>query len=158
MTPATILDRLLLISDLFERDMARAFAGTQLSAARMGVLWIVHHSGPVTQQALAQGLDVSARNISALVDALVTAEYIRRSPHPTDRRAVLIELTDAGHTLMTATAAEHAELSAHLLEAVDPDDRAALERGIDAMTDRLTQLLAAEAHSADRPGAGRSES
>ena len=82
----TILDRLLLIGALFDRDMARAFAGTPLSAARMRVLWVVHHSGPLTQQALAHALDVSPRNITALVDVLEEAGYLARAPHPSDRR------------------------------------------------------------------------
>lgn len=138
-----LLDRLLLVAELFQRDMARSFAGTQLSVARMGVLWIVHHSGPVTQQTLAAELGVSPRNISALVDALVAAGYVRRSPHPSDRRAVLIELTDVGAALMKTTAADHAALSADLLGAVAPADRAALERGLDAIANRLAELVTA---------------
>lgn len=144
-----LLDRLLLIADLFQRDMARAFAGTELSGARMAVLWVVHHSGPATQQALATELDVTPRNISALVDALETAGFVRRAPHPADRRAHLVELTGAGVELMTRTAREHAELSARLLDAVAGDDRAALERGLDAIAVRLAQLIAEADESAD---------
>lgn len=138
-----LLDRLLLIADLFERDMARAFAGTPLSSARMAVLWTVHHAGPLPQHAVAEALQVSPRNISALVDALEGAGYVRRAPHPDDRRAFLIELTDTGAELMEITAAEHRELSATLLDAVAPADREAVERGLDAISDRLATLLAA---------------
>lgn len=138
----TILDRLLLIGALFDRDMARAFAGTPLSAARMRVLWVVHHSGPLTQQALAHALDVSPRNITALVDVLEEAGYLTRAPHPSDRRAILVSLAPAGVELMERTVREHAELSATLLEAVEPRDRAAVERGVEAIADRLSQLVA----------------
>ena len=140
-----LLDRLLLIADLFQRDMARTFAGTELSGARMAVLWVVHHSGPVTQQTLAAALDVTPRNISALVDAMEAAGYVHRAPHPSDRRAHLVELTDAGAELMAETTREHAELSGRLLDAVDPEDRHALERGLDAIATRLAQLIA-DAH------------
>lgn len=140
---ATILDRLLLIGSLFGRDMARAFAGTALSPARMRVLWVVHHSGPSTQQSLAHALDVSPRNITALVDALEAAGYVVRAPHPSDRRALLVDLTPEGRELMTRTVAEHAELSATLLDAVRPDDRAAVERGVEAIADRLAELVTA---------------
>lgn len=144
-----LLDRLLLIADLFERDMARAFAGTTLSSARMAVLWTVHHAGPVPQQAVAEALHVSARNVSALVDALESAGYVRRATHPTDRRAVLIELTDTGAHLMETTTREHRELSAVLLDAVDADDRPALERGLDAISDRLAALMAEASETED---------
>lgn len=138
----TILDRLLLIGALFDRDMARAFAGTDLSAARMRVLWVIHHGGPMTQQALAAALDVTPRNVSGLVDALEDAGYLERSPHPSDRRAILVTLSVAGAELMHRTAREHAELSETLLDAVDPADRAATERGIEAIADRLAVLAA----------------
>jgi DNA-binding MarR family transcriptional regulator len=142
--PATILDRLLLIGALFDHDMARAFAGTPLSTARMRVLWVVHHSGPLTQQALAHALEVSPRNVTALVDALEEAGYLHRSAHPTDRRAVLVSLTALGVQLMETTTREHAELSATLLDAVRPEDRGAVERGIEAIADRLAELIEAE--------------
>jgi DNA-binding MarR family transcriptional regulator len=142
--PATILDRLLLIGALFDHDMARAFAGTPLSTARMRVLWVVHHSGPLTQQALAHALEVSPRNVTALVDALEEAGYLHRSAHPTDRRAVLVSLTALGAQLMETTTREHAELSATLLDAVRPEDRGAVERGLEAIADRLAELIEAE--------------
>jgi DNA-binding MarR family transcriptional regulator len=151
----TILDRLLLIGALFDHDMARAFAGTSLSAARMRVLWVVHHSGPLTQQALAHALEVSPRNVTALVDALEEAGYLHRDQHPTDRRAVLVSLTTLGVELMETTTREHAELSATLLDAVRPEDRAAVERGIEAIADRLAEIVeAASSAKAARASAG----
>ena len=142
MTP-TLLDRLLLISELFQRDLERAFTGTSLSTARMHVLWVLQHEGPVTQQTLAERLEVTPRNISGLVDALEETGYVRRGPHPTDRRAHLVALTSEGVTLMERTSHEHAELSATLFEAVEPRDREALERGLDAVAARFAELLAA---------------
>lgn len=142
MPEALLLDRLLLISELFQQDMAREFEGTPLSTARMAVLWTLHHSGPITQQSLAVALDVSPRNITALVDALEAAGYVSRGSHPTDRRAHLIELTGTGREVTDRTVLAHAELSGDLLDAVDPDDRAALERGLDAVAARLQQLVA----------------
>lgn len=147
----TLLDRLLLIADLFERDAQRAYAGTTLSTARMHVLWVLHHEGPVTQQSLAQSLDVTPRNISGLVDALETTQFVRRATHPGDRRAHLIELTDGGRALMEKTTREHAELSSTLLDAIEPRDREAVLRGLDAVSARFGQLLA-EALGADDRG------
>lgn len=146
----TILDRLLLIGALFERDMARAFTGTPLSAARMRVLWVVHHSGPMTQRALAHALDVTPRNVSGLVDILEEAGYLERTPHPSDRRAIIVSLTPAGAELMQRTEREHAELSRTLMDAVAPRDRPAVERGIEAIADRLGRLVA-EAEIAHEP-------
>ncbi len=50
---------------------------------------------------------------------------------------------------------EHAELTDDLLGAVEPADRAALERGVDAIAARLRELVAAEeARRAERAEAG----
>jgi hypothetical protein len=44
----TVLDRLLEIGELFQKDMARAFEGTPLTSARTRVLWELQHTGPST--------------------------------------------------------------------------------------------------------------
>lgn len=137
-----LLDRLLHIADLFQKDMARAFDGTGLTQARVHVLWILQHTGPTTQQALAQQLDVSPRNISGLVDGLEKSGHARRASHPTDRRAVLVELTTTAVEAMTRMQQEHTELNATLLAAIAPEDREAVERGIAALADHLAVLVA----------------
>lgn len=140
----TVLDRLLEISDLFQKDMARAFDGTPLTAARIRLLWELQHTGPSTQHALATRLEVSPRNITGLVDALETAGYVERSPHPSDRRAIIVSLAASAEAMMQQMQRDHAELTADLLGAVQPADRAALERGVDAIAARLRELIAAD--------------
>ncbi|WP_448004254.1 MarR family winged helix-turn-helix transcriptional regulator [Agromyces bauzanensis] len=146
----TVLDRLLEISELFQKDMERAFDGTPLTAARTRLLWDLQHEGPSTQHALATRLGVSPRNITGLVDALEANGYVTRSPHPTDRRATIVSLAASARLLMQRMQREHAELSAELLGAVAPADRPAFERGVDAIAARLRELVAAdEARRAD---------
>ncbi len=140
-----ILSKLLAISDLLQRDMARAFAGTPLTDARVAVLWIVQTLGPSTQQAIAGALRMSARNVSAMVDVLESHGYVIRTPHPTDRRAVIVTLSPTAAELMDAMQREHAELTETLLSAVAPEDRPAFQRGIDAIANRLEELVREEA-------------
>lgn len=137
----SILDKLLMIVELFQRDMAQAFKGTPLTQARVGVLWILQTRGPSTQQAIAEALRVSAHNISMLVDVLEAKGYVRRMPHPSDRRAVMVELTPLAVEVMTKMERDHAELSEALLAAVPAADVPALERGIDAIVARLSELV-----------------
>ena len=155
MPQITVLDRLLEIGELFQKDMARAFDGTPLTSARTRVLWELQHTGPSTQHVLAERLDVSPRNITGLVDALEAGGYVARSPHPSDRRATIVSLTASAQRMMGEMQREHAELTDDLLGAVEPADRAALERGVDAIAARLRELVAAEeARQADRAEAG----
>ena len=151
----TVLDRLLEIGELFQKDMARAFEGTPLTPARTRLLWDLQHGGPSTQHALAERLEVSPRNITGLVDALEAGGYVTRSPHPSDRRATIVSLAASTRDLMREMQREHSELTDDLLGVVQPADRAALERGVDAIAARLRELVAAEeARRADRAEAG----
>jgi len=147
MTPL-LLDRLLQIADQFQKDMARAFEGTGLTPARVHLLWVLQHAGSSTQQALAQLLEVSPRNITGLVDALESTGHVRRTPHPTDRRAVLVKLTADATATMTRMQQEHAELNATLVAAIAPADRDAVERGITAIATHLQALVAEAATTA----------
>lgn len=144
-----LLDRLLQIGDLFQKDMARAFNGTALTPSRVHLLWMLQHAGPSTQQALAQLCEVSPRNITGLVDALEQSGHVRRTPHPTDRRAVIVELTGEATQAMAQMQREHDELNKTLLDATAPADRLAVERGVGAIAHRLEELvIAASADSA----------
>jgi DNA-binding MarR family transcriptional regulator len=148
----TIFDRLLLVSHLLQRDMNRTFVGTPLSEARVGVLWVLQTKGPSTQQAIADALEVSARNISALVDALEETGYVQRAPHPTDRRAVLVQLTETSSELMATMQRQHGEVSSALLDSVPAADRASFERGLDAVVARIGELVAEAEADATAPG------
>ncbi|MBL3687083.1 MarR family transcriptional regulator [Leucobacter zeae] len=143
----TILDRLLAISSLFQADMQRAFAGTALTEARVHALWVLHHGGPSTQQGLSAALGTTPRSVSALVDGLVSAGYAERSPHPTDRRAVVVSLTEPALRLMERMQEDHRRLSDQLIESVDAADRPAFERGVNAVFWRLDDLVRNEAVS-----------
>lgn len=135
------VDRLLQIADLFQKDMSRAFAGTDLTPTRVHLLWVLQHAGPSTQQTLAQLCEVSPRNITGLVDALEKSGHVRRTPHPTDRRAVLVELTTTAVEAMSRMQDEHSQLNDTLLAAIAPADRAAVQRGLVAVVTHLEDLV-----------------
>jgi len=150
-----LLDTLLTISALFQRDMARYFSVSGLTESRVGVLWVLQTGGPATQQAIASALGVSARNVSGLVDALESDGFVRRAAHPSDRRAVLVELTARSSEFMTRMQREHDELNSALLAAVALADLPAFERGIDAVTRRLRDVVLASGGSDSGHGASR---
>ena len=96
--------------------------------------------------------NLNDRTITGLVDALEKTGHVRRSPHPTDRRAVLVELTDTATATMDRMQREHAALNDTLLRAVDPADRAALERGVTAVAEHLEALVAEAAAPSEEAG------
>ncbi|MBP1325265.1 DNA-binding MarR family transcriptional regulator [Leucobacter exalbidus] len=128
----TILDRILAVSALFDRETQRAFADTGLTETRVHALRVLYHGGPSTQQQLAKILGTTPRSVSALVDGLTAAGFARRNPHPTDRRAVLVTLTEHAERAMLKVQASREWMARELMGAVAPDDREAFERGLNA--------------------------
>ncbi|MEH3053894.1 MAG: MarR family transcriptional regulator [Patulibacter minatonensis] len=54
---------------------------------------------PMSMRELADALDIDPANATAVVDTLERAGLAVRRPHPTDRRAKLVDLTDEGRRL-----------------------------------------------------------
>jgi DNA-binding MarR family transcriptional regulator len=65
----------------------------KLSGPRVGVLFIVHEAGAIRMGDLAAKLMVAPRTVTDAIDGLERDGFLRRVPDPSDRRAMLIELT-----------------------------------------------------------------
>ncbi len=53
---------------------------------------------PLSASALGDRLGLTSGSVTALIDRLVLKEMARRTHHPTDRRVVLVELTELAHS------------------------------------------------------------
>jgi DNA-binding MarR family transcriptional regulator len=56
----------------------------------------------------------NSRNITGLVDGIEAAGLVERAPHLSDRRAILLTLTDDGATAVTALANDERRLARYL--------------------------------------------
>jgi DNA-binding MarR family transcriptional regulator len=104
-------DRVLELAVFLGEDMSHGLAALGLTRSRTEVLWVLHRGGPSTQRTLADALGVSPRNVTGLVDALVATGFVTREPHPTDRRAALVTLTEHGARTTAALDRDHEELA-----------------------------------------------
>lgn len=68
---------------------------------------------------------------------LQASDFVTRSPHPTDRRATLVELTDQGAAAATAWFADHRALATDLFDDVPATDLARLVAALDQVIARL---------------------
>ncbi len=91
-----LVDEFGAVMPAFGRWIRSRTKGSEVSHARMKVLWVLHCDGPQIMSDLSEKLGVSPRNITTLVDALERDGMVRRLPHPTDRRATVIELVPRG--------------------------------------------------------------
>lgn len=70
------------------------------------VLLTFARTGRLPMRVMGERLQLHPTSVTNIVDRLQADGLVRRTPHPTDRRATLVEITEAGSArLETATAA-----------------------------------------------------
>lgn len=141
-------ERLFELTVLLGEHMERGLAERGLTRARAAVLWQLYHYGPVTQRVISQALRVTPRNVTGLVDALEADGFVARAPHPTDRRATLVTLTEHGSTVAAALHAEEQEGAGWLFAGVPAADLTRFVITLDRVLARLRSVVAV---SADEP-------
>ncbi len=136
------LGRVLELTVLLGEDMAQFFAREGLTGPRAHLLWELEQRGPSTQKTLADALGVTPRNITGLVDGLVATGFVSRQPHPTDRRATLVTLTDRGARTAAGFVTGRAALAEQLFGGMPTPVLAHLLEGLDIVLERLRAALA----------------
>ena len=139
-----LLDTLLAITDALATDMTAYLGRHGLTTARAHLLWTLHHGGPAKQRDLVVALGHSPRHVTTLVDELVAAGHVVRRDHPTDRRAVLVELTPKAVELLQTMAGAHVELAGQLFGHLGPSERDRFGEHLAEVAERVAALLAAE--------------
>lgn len=93
------------------------------------------HPQGLTMGELSRRMMVSAGNVTGLADRMEREGLVARSPHPGDRRTLLIRLTDAGRAAFAEMARAHEDWIAELLSDLAPAD-------LDRMMDLLARTKA----------------
>jgi len=103
-----------------------------LSFARYEVLMLLLFSrrGSLPMARIGERLQVHPASVTNAVDRLEAQGLVRRSPHPTDRRATLVELTDDGRAA-AAKATDELNATVFAGPGLAPDD---VERLVDLLT------------------------
>ena len=142
--PTAVLDRVLHLATLVQADLGRFEREQGLTTSRVHLLWVLGASGPSTQQSLATALDVTPRNVTGLVDGLVASGHVTREPHPGDRRATLVTLTELGARTVEDLVRSHARLAEQLFGDVPGDRLAAFAEVLEETTNRFARLMEEE--------------
>jgi DNA-binding MarR family transcriptional regulator len=64
------------------------------------VLLTFARTGRLPMRVMGDRLQLHPTSVTNIVDRLQADALVRRAPHPTDRRATLVEITEAGSTLL----------------------------------------------------------
>ncbi|WP_428155977.1 MarR family winged helix-turn-helix transcriptional regulator [Brevundimonas sp.] len=130
MLPMELLGRLNEASQLVIRErQTPLFARYGLQHGEFDVLATLRHSrerGGLTPTALFEAAMMSSGGMTARIDRLEKSGLVERRPHPSDRRATLVRLTDKGFDLIDSIMPSHQDTAREALAGLSPDEQKTL--------------------------------
>jgi DNA-binding MarR family transcriptional regulator len=117
----------LLVRRLRQRDPIR------LSPAQLSALITVEAAGPMRSGDLAVRERVAAPTATRLIGAMEEAGLVSRGPDPSDARGSLVSLAPGGADALDALRRHRNNILVAKLEALPPEQRAALEAALPAL-------------------------
>jgi DNA-binding MarR family transcriptional regulator len=134
-SPMRVLGALSEAANLVSRErLEPVFARFRLQRGEFDVLATLRRSGApfaLTPTALYEATMVTSGAITNRLDRLEQTGLIVRAPHPTDRRGVVVRLTEEGRTLIDEAVTAHVANEHEILSGLTRDEQ-----------DRLAALLA----------------
>jgi len=119
----------------------RAAAGLgqpDLSETQLAALATLERHGAMTPGELAEHEKVQPPSMTRVISVLVDLQLVRREPHPSDRRQVVLTATDTGRDLVVKARRRREAWLAQRLRELSPAERAAL-RAAAPILEKLSQ-------------------
>ena len=93
---AELAERLRIVLRVLQRRAQAASGPEAPTPTETSVLGWLDEKGALTPRALSAARNVRPQTMGPALDLLAGRDWVRRAPHPTDRRQVLVSLTPAG--------------------------------------------------------------
>jgi DNA-binding MarR family transcriptional regulator len=111
----------------------RQEADAGLTPSQLSALAVIDHRGPLTLGSLAEIEQVAPPSVTKVVAKLEAEGLVERTADPTDRRFVLVAITDAGRALMDRSRQRRTAWLAGRLHRLDPVRQADLLAALDVL-------------------------
>jgi len=97
-----------------------------MTRAQWGVLLRLERQEGMMQAEMAEALEIQPISVARLIDRLCSQELVERRPHPSDRRANCLYLTDKGRLTLSSFVPLGREISASVLASFSEAETASL--------------------------------
>ena len=124
-----IVERIQHVTKNLDRAMEETLAAHDLNRGEWRLLGALRRSGPPYRRSpgqLAREMDLSSGAMTNRLDRLEAAGLIQRQPDPSDRRGLLVELTNAGWQAWQASTGTQATKEALIASALTTREKAEL--------------------------------
>ena len=109
-----------------------------LSETQLAALATLERHGAMTPGELAEHEKVQPPSMTRVISALVESQLVRREPHASDRRQVVLTATDVGRDLVIRARRRRDAWLAKRLKELSPEERAIL-RAAAPVLEKLSQ-------------------
>jgi DNA-binding MarR family transcriptional regulator len=126
------------IEAALQRKIVAAFG---ISLARFDLLAQLERAGgALTMTDASKRMMVTNGAVTGLVDRLAQEGFVVREAHPSDRRTILVRLTEWGGARFLEMAREHESWTVALLSGLDSEDKRQLLANLGALKQRLDAI------------------
>lgn len=113
--------------------VAEALAAHGLSVAQFGSLILIEEEPGLSVAELARKVSSTRQSANEMLTGLERAGLVERHPHPTDRRAQQVFMTEAGRARLLAATPDVITVEADLEGDFSPAERAVVRRWLTTM-------------------------
>ncbi|MFF3670680.1 MarR family winged helix-turn-helix transcriptional regulator [Microtetraspora malaysiensis] len=104
------------------------------------VMWVVWLWGESETRHVAAEAGISKSTLTGVLKTLESYRHIRRFPHPTDRRRVMLELTASGERLMRSLFPDFNRQEAFVVKELDSEQRRGLADSLRKVVQHLETI------------------
>lgn len=126
---------------LLEEDFRTTMGEMGINTTQASALWLLGERGPLRQREVADALQVSPRTVTELVDTLSGTGLVTREPHPSDRRAVLVVLTESGSRLYSDFQKQQGDFADLLFAGMSRRRFSEFRKGLDHVVGQLRSAI-----------------
>ncbi|WP_028865428.1 MarR family winged helix-turn-helix transcriptional regulator [Psychromonas aquimarina] len=107
------------------------------SLAQIHTIEVLGSHGAMRMKELADRLGITTGTLTVQIDKLVNAGFIARRPHESDRRSILVDLTDSGRHLYREHDDLHLALTQDITANLNKDERRILQLCLSKMNNEF---------------------
>jgi DNA-binding MarR family transcriptional regulator len=112
-----------------------------LSTAAFQILAVIEGQGaPLPPSVIAERMLMTSGTMTSLLDTLARRGLVRRTPHPDDRRMLLIDITDAGREVVDVVLPVTHRITEEMFGHLSETERERLIRTLGRVQERLEEL------------------
>ena len=115
----------------------RSFADLHLTQAEAHILAFLAEHAPCSINELHHSFGHKRSTLTSLLDRLESRGWVRREPHPTSRRLVLVQLTDTGGPIAERVSVAVRDLERRILARAGAESVAEVQRVITILEEEL---------------------